>query len=1567
MIFYLIFLGFFISSSEQLDSRQSNYYNDILHDVIKSKPTYMIVASKIVRPSQVYQVMATVFQTTKPITVKASIQRYGVELVSASQECKEDITETLLLQIPTTSTPGIYKLRIEGNINGFLGGAVFLNESYLQFYQRSMTIFIQTDRPIYKQGQTVNFRAVPITTNLKAFPEAVDVYMLDPRRNIVRRWLSRQTNFGAVILSYALSEQPVYGNWTIQVIAQGQIEEFTFLVEEYYQTQFEVNVTTPAFLVDTESYLIGSVMANYTSGVPVTGNLTIIASVQPIHPHYRIADKSYPSLKQIFNYFEGYLEFKFSMLEFEKLVPQLDKSKITVIAYVGERFLDMIETGFSQSLIFSSYIKLKFLGSTPQVFKPSMPFKTYLAVSNHDGTPLPKWQLTDCKLEIIPTIIMYDGGRRRLNLLDQIIKVQNGVWEITLSLESMIKNKQELYNIQSVTLEAILSDIRVLAKAEMKLYSTYSESNNHLQITTSTKAAKVGQYIIFHVRSDFFVEKIFYIIISKGVILLTGQEEMMYKIMTFAVALSPEMAPKATILIYSIVRDGEVIADSLTFPVDGISRNNFTVKLNNKKDKTGETIEIVIRGRPGSYVGLMAVDKTLYDMQTENELNYVNVLEKMNSFDIGTNSTHSFTWYSQEGKPIETISFPSSSYGIDTNRTFEYAELLVFTDAKVIKKSDYCNLTLGFAACLDGSCYKLEQRCDGRKDCKDGLDETSCTSENDLHFSNFRMHRLNHIQRLYDNSWLWENINIGPLGHYIFNIPVPQLPVNWIVSAFGVNNNEGFGLLQKSIEFYSIKPFYMTLEMPNQSRQGEQIGLRISIFNYLVVEIEVLVILENSLDYKFVHVEPFGLVSSYNPRTSFGEHQHLIFIKPGKTAIVYMPIVPTRLGDINVTVTAKTQVARDTITKTLHVKADGITQYRHTSLLLDLSQGAYLIKYLDTNITETPIVPFQYDRLYVFGSNQASISVVGDVVGPLFHTMPVNASILLRKPSWCGEQTMFNFAANLLMLKYLRLTGQKQSAIEKEAFYHLNKGYQQQLSYQLSNGAFTAFRESKEPSVWLTAFCIRILHIATFQEWENFLYIDPTVISRAVEWILNYQTADGSFYEVSLYPLDRKMNLTSEFPNDRVKLRNISLTAHVVISLIEVKHIQDDVRVKIGSSLLRAVHYLESNLNIIKNFNDPYELAIVSYALSLVNSADGQEAFNLLNSKKREMNGMVYWGKEQVPPIETVMENNRPYIIPRLPNVYDASNVETTAYALLTYIRFQGVPQEKIVEWLNTQRSTDGGWASTQDTILALEALSEYAINSRIREVMDLTVTLEVPSTPGFTKQFHIDNKNLIKLQKFQIPNAWGPVIVKAQGSGIACVQLTSQYNVDRIHLQTPPPVEAFSLKIRHYAHGRNNSHINFHSCQKWINKESYVSGMAVLEVEIPTGYIIQQQTLDKYVKSHKVRNLKEARFMETKAAFYFNYLDSDPICVSFTVKRWYPVANMTRYISAKIYDYYAPERFNESIMDMYSLYVINICQVCGSYQCPYCSIFSKTSSFSYNIFLIIACIFISSLHFWRR
>ena len=73
------------------------------------------------------------------------------------------------------------------------------------------------------------------------------------------------------------------------------------------------------------------------------------------------------------------------------------------------------------------------------------------------------------------------------------------------------------------------------------------------------------------------MDRVSYLIISKGVILLSGAEIMESSIRTFAVSVSSEMAPAATIVVYHVSKYNQVVADSLAFPVNGISRNNVSI------------------------------------------------------------------------------------------------------------------------------------------------------------------------------------------------------------------------------------------------------------------------------------------------------------------------------------------------------------------------------------------------------------------------------------------------------------------------------------------------------------------------------------------------------------------------------------------------------------------------------------------------------------------------------------------------------------------------------------------------------------------------------------------------------------------------------------------------------------------------------------------------------------------------------------------------------------------------------------------------------------------------------
>lgn len=705
-----------------------------------NEPTYFVVASRMVRPGQVYRVAVQVISTPLPITVRASVSRDGVEMSADSKDCKEGIPETLLMRVPTTSVPGNYKLRVEGLYNQALGGIAFINETKLTFSQRSMTIFVQTDKPTYMQGETVKFRTIPITTDLRGFDNAIDVYMIDPHKHILRRWLSRQSNLGTVSLEYKLSDQPVFGEWTIRIVAQGQIEEHRFQVEEYYQTRFEVNVTMPAFFFNSDPYIYGRIMANFTSGAPVKGNLTIKATIRPIgwfnakviNQRYRVGntgprnlpdfhinehflnnpnvgpsfsygpnpdpnlDPQYPQNNAInqnqysdqyanerhFNFdeewpfwvkryeqhqiydpwtkvyrnqlpylrfFNGTYEFKYPMSDLAQF-GSMAGVEVLITATVGERFYDEVIQGYSIARVYNSSIKVSFLGGSPQVFKPTMPFMCYVVAEYHDGSPIAFDDYYQGNMEISGYVESRSGGRREYPIRYLRMSETKGIWELKVDLRNDLNlgddhaGREFLQDVQQMRIQASFTDGREHVISDLSLLSHHSPQNRHIKVTTSTQHAKVGEYIVLHVQTNFFMESFNYVLMSKGIVLLNGQENMQEGIRTMALTLSAEMAPVATVVVWHIAPHGLIVADSLTFPVNGISRNNFTVFINNRKARTGERVEVAVYGEPGAYVGLSGIDNAFYTMQAGNELTYAKVITKMSSFDEQTNGTHKHTW-----------------------------------------------------------------------------------------------------------------------------------------------------------------------------------------------------------------------------------------------------------------------------------------------------------------------------------------------------------------------------------------------------------------------------------------------------------------------------------------------------------------------------------------------------------------------------------------------------------------------------------------------------------------------------------------------------------------------------------------------------------------------------------------------------------------------------------------------------------------------------------------------------------------------------------------------------------
>ncbi|KAG7164547.1 CD109 antigen-like 8, partial [Homarus americanus] len=200
--------------------------------------------------------------------------------------------------------------------------------------------------------------------------------------------------------------------------------------------------------------------------------------------------------------------------------------------------------------------------------------------------------------------------------------------------------------------------------------------------------------------------------------------------------------------------------------------------------------------------------------------------------------------------------------------------------------------------------------------------------------------------------------------------------------------------------------------------------------------------------------------------------------------------------------------------------------------------------------------------------------------------------------------------------------------------------------------------------------------------------------------------------------------------------KNVSLTAQVVLVMVDIlPGLNGHIRAKVNIAKANAISYLERKL---ESLDDPYDMALVAWALTKADSAKKETALNLLDTMKRVE------GKD----------SQKPFIRPKNDQKWDAHAVETTSYALLVYIAREGIGiiQENIVRFLAVMRELDGGLISTLDSVAAMEALVEYSFRARLRDVTDMRITLEHSANPNFTVDVYLGNTyDLADLRSFDV------------------------------------------------------------------------------------------------------------------------------------------------------------------------------------------------------------------------
>ncbi|XP_060554762.1 CD109 antigen-like isoform X2 [Ruditapes philippinarum] len=638
----------------------------------------------------------------------------------------------------------------------------------------------------------------------------------------------------------------------------------------------------------------------------------------------------------------------------------------------------------------------------------------------------------------------------------------------------------------------------------------------------------------------------------------------------------------------------------------------------------------------------------------------------------------------------------------------------------------------------------------------------------------------------------------------------------------------------------------MTMDLPKSMILGEEVLVQITVFNYMSVSQQV-----------FLQV-----VRSDDPINAI---QAATMIRANEGHSTYVRVTPKALGTLKINVHAKAGFfatsATDAIEKEVTVLPMGVHKTVNDQHLVDVSSGIR---------TFTKTIFLKDPKNMVPGTKNACMQITGNFMVPSIFGLQK----LIQIPHGCGEQTMVNFAPDVYITKYMNVTSQLTEDVKNTAISAIKSGYQHELEYRHSDGSFSIWGETYKTygrvdqygSTWLTAYVLKCFHQA-----KSLITIDSNVLTTAMNWLLLQQNTDGSFREmIPVYYVDHRHTGTG-----------IKLTAFTLISIMECRNIPNVQANAVSSAIVKGKKYLESRLSTV---SDAYTLSIVCYALALSKSSFGPSCFTKLDHSKHVDGDYVYWQERTtIVRRQTITRSSQT----RAP----ARDIETSAYALLTYMTLgHHAGAFPIVKWLVAQRNPYGGFSSTQDTVISIQALTEYAMkHSSIASNYGVQFnTFGMNFMHSYTASQH----NFDSLHTVEIPSSLDNVIVQAMGDGIAVVDVVQSFYVSSVgngsYISVAADIEKESL----------NS-ITVRANIQWNGPTS--SHMIMMEIETPTGFVVDRDFFIKqaHVRKHETNGRKVALYLD-------EITQNGQSVVTVKMDRSDPVVkNQACHII--VYDYYEP------------------------------------------------------------
>ncbi|XP_049293398.1 CD109 antigen-like [Anopheles funestus] len=1316
----------------------------------------LVVGPKFIRANQDYTVAISNFKSNLT-NVNLILRIEGrtddgrnVLNVTKMVNLPNNVNKRIFFKMPKDLSSGFYKIMIEGQ-----RGFAFYKKATLVYLGKSESGLIQINKPAFKPGDTVQFRVIVLDTELKppSRVKTVHVTICDPQNNVVRQWASAELHVGVFENNLQISPTPMLGIWNISVQLDGELlVSKTFEVKEYVLSSFDIEVVPTVIPLGEHQSLSLTITANYHVRKPVKG-LAIVEL-------YLEDDKLYQQ-KEFEIHGIRHVEMRF----FRSLEMQDDQQDVRVKTTFIEQSSNHTVVKESQITVYKYVYSVELIKDI-SYFRPGLPFKCALQFRYHDGTPAKgitgKVEVMDIEYQTNATSDDEGLIKLELNPTDNIEEMY-----ITFS------NQDGFYFNEGVDKAGGVTNVFI-----------------KLELNSPIKKNKILQFwVTSNEQMTFFV----YYVISKGNIIDAGfispNKQNKYPLRFKA---TEKMIPKAKVIVMTVVNK-TVLHDVLDIDFDELL-NKIKMSINKQEVKPGQEIEILMSGRPGSYVGLAAYVKDVLEFNQNHDLFWKDIMRVYNGF--GLNVENEFDKFSSMGVFVTTLD----------DITFNEAHDML---------------------------------------AREGLYTDNPITKLALYRTNFA------------ESWLWKNVTIGGSGTHKMIEVVPDTITSWYLTGFSIDPEYGFGIIKKPIEFTTILPFYIVDSLPYSIKRGEVVELQFTLFNNLGEEYNAEVTLYNV----FKQMEFIG-------RPLEAENYTKSVSVPSKLGVPISFLVKARsLGEITVRIeaTIKSIQEKEGLEKVIRVTPESLLKQESRSFYFETKSNRTFFIYLDMKWPKV----------------DKGLSKIMFRVNPnLLQTLTINNLYdLLAVWYGDGEQTMANFAPNILVLDYLFAIGSKEQNLIVRATFMILQGYFNQMLYHQTDGSFGVW-QNYGGSVFLTAFVAKSMQTAS----KFITEVDVAMVEKAYDWLASKQHSSGRFDEVG-HVQQKDM---------QGGLRNgISLTSYVLTALLE----NENAKVKHAAVIQKAMSYLSSKVEYIQN---PYDLSIATYALMLYGHEKKTTTLDKLiglSTTTNHDNDMVrYWNT--------------------------TNSIEATAYALLSFVLAEkyedGIP---VMRWLVNQRYVTGSFPRTQDTFVGLKALTK--LTEKISPSRNnYTIQLKYKKA---TRYFHINSQDVNIIDFEDIPEDTKSLEINVDGVGFGLLQVIYQYSLNIVNFE-----QRFKLDVDKQNTG-SDYELRLKVCANYIPKlMDKRSNMALIEVYFPSGYVVDQNAISEQTYFNPIQKT-EIRYGGTSVVVYYNNMGFEWNCFTVTAYRRLKVA-LKRPAYVVVYDYYDP---NLNAIKLYEVDNQEVCEICDEGDCP--------------------------------